>query len=430
MASVSDFVSEDNGLLSLSVSGFVPRSVFVPFNQDGCSLEPLVNVGETVCEGQTIASGKDSSVQATIPGVIESISSVQFPDGKQGKAVKINLGGSFSFLGKRKSHVDWSSYTPEMILAALAEKGVVNTFDRCISLAEQIKGLHPKSARILAVRLFDDDPSRITEKFIARQHWQEVAEGVAIIARAMKASGVVFCHDGTQELEPVKKAESIFPMPHEFCGVHVEKYPAGFSHEIAAAVKRMSVQEPFGRIGNRDLYIDAMAALAAYNAVVFSVPLMERYVHVTGDCLNAISIMKVKIGTTLGDLAMQCGGFKRPVAKIIVNGLVTGFSVSSLSIPVTKMVKSVAFLPAKKVSRQYSEPCIRCGDCRKICPVGLYPDMLYRSFLHGKDGTELEKQYTATGILCTGCGLCDAVCPSRLPLNEIISLLKGCSDEK
>ncbi|MBQ7159301.1 MAG: 4Fe-4S dicluster domain-containing protein [Treponema sp.] len=430
MASVSDFVSEDTGLISHAVSGFVPRSVLVPFKQDECSLQPLVQVGESVREGQTIAQGKTSSVQATIPGVVEAISIVQYPDGKQGKAAKINLGGSFSFLGKRKARIDWKTFTPSTILTLLTEKGVVNTFDHCVSLAGQIHNLHTKSARILAVRLFDDDPSRVTEKFIAEHYWREVAEGISIVAKAMDASGVVFCYDSEKKLEPIPQADSLFPMPQLSCSVNVEKYPAGFSHEIAAAVKKVSESAPFNKIGNRDLYIDSMTALAVYNAIVCSVPLMERYVHVTGDCLNAISIMKVKIGTTLGDLAKQCGGFKRPVAKIVINGLVTGFSVSSLSIPVTKMVKSVAFLPAKKACRQYTEQCIRCGDCRKICPVGLYPDMLYRSFLHGKNGTELEKQYAATSILCTGCGLCDAVCPSRLPLNETAVLLKGRNDEE
>ena len=430
MASVSDFVSEDKGAFSVAVNGFVPRTAFVPFNQEDSSTEVLVHAGDRVEEGQTIAKGKNSSVQATIPGTVESIAVVQFPDGKQGKAAKINLGGTFSFIGKKHEKVKWQAFDASAILLVMAEKGVVNTFEGCVSLPEQIKKLHPKSARLLAVRLFDDDPSRVTERFIAERYWDEILEGSAIIAKAMDANGVVFVHDAKMSLAFTDASENLFSAKKAMCSVSVEKYPAGFAHEIASVVKKMNAGHPFAEIGNRDLYIDAVTALAAYDALVLSVPLMERYVHVTGDCLNAGAIMKVKIGTTMGDLARQCGWFKRPPAKIIVNGIVTGFSISSLDIPVTKLVKSVAFLPAKKAVRQYDEQCIGCGDCRRICPVGLYPDMLFRSFQHGREGTELEKQYAATSILCTNCALCNAVCPSRLPLSETAMLLKGSDDEK
>ncbi len=430
MASVSDFVSEDKGAFSVAVNGFVPRRAFVPFNQEDSSTEVLVKAGDRVQEGQTIAKGKNSSVQATIPGIVESIEVVQFPNGRQGKAAKINLGGTFSFIGKKHGKVNWQGFDASTILMVMAEKGVVNTFEGCESLSEQIKKLHSKSARILAVRLFDDDPSRVTERFLAERYWNEVVEGAAIIAKAMKANGLVFVHDAKMAVAFSDADDSLFTVPKAVCAVSIEKYPAGFAHEIASAVKKMHAGAPFSEIGNRDLYVDAMTALAAYDAVALSVPLMERYVHVTGDCLNAGAIMKVKIGTTMGDLAKQCGWFKRQPAKIVVNGIVTGFSVSSLSIPVTKLVKSVAFLPAKKALRQYDEQCIGCGDCRKICPVGLYPDMLFRSFQHERNGTELEKQYAATSLLCTNCALCNAVCPSRLPLSETAMLLKGIEDEE
>lgn len=432
MASVSDFISEDSGAFSLSVNGFVPRSALVPFSQEkNDRMEILVKAGDTVREGQTIAQGGFSSVQATIPGTVEAISVVQFPNGKQGKAAKIRLGGSFSYSGKRHQKIDWNTYDANAMQVFLADRGVVNTFSACTSLCEEIKKLHPKSARVLVVRLFDDDPSRVTETFVAERRSDAVTEGAAIIAKAMHANGVVFVRRGEKKEEHAQKKDTpLFTVPVYEVMNDAETYPAGTQHELIAAVRKQLKEKPFSDLGNRDLFIDVQTALAAYNAVALSTPLMETYVHVTGDCLNAGAIMKVKIGTTLGDLAMQCGGFKRTVAKIVVNGIATGFSVSSLDVPVTKMVKSVAFLPARKAKRQYDEACVRCGACRNICPVALYPDMLYRSFLHGNDATELEKNYAATSVLCTNCTLCNAVCPSRLPLSQTTALIKGMLHEK
>lgn len=431
MASVSDFLSEDSGAFSLSVNAFMPRVAVVPFGYDrGERMEILVREGDAVQEGQTIAQGRSCSVQATIPGTVRAVSVVQLPDGKLGTAAKIALGGSFSYSGKRPWKIDWTAYDASMLRLFFAERGVVGTFSRCMSLSAQIKQLHLQSARILVVRLFDDDPSRVTETFIAAHHAAEVVEGAAIIAKAMRANGVVFVRsaDG-KNVAARRRDDALFVVPAYDIACNTARYPAGTRHELAAAVRKQLLEQPFSGIGNRDLFIDVQTALAAYRAVALSTPLLETYVHVTGDCLNAGAIMNVKIGTTLGELAAQCGGFKHPVANIVINGIVTGFSVSSLDVPVTAMVKSVAFLPPRKAKRQHDEPCVRCGGCRNVCPVALYPDMFYRSFMHGADATELERRYAETSVLCTGCSLCNAVCPSRLPLSQIAALTKDSYDE-
>ena len=425
MASVSDFISEDTGAFSCTVSAFLPRAAIVPFDcEPNGRSDVLVRAGDIVREGQTIAQSTYSSVQATIPGTVEAVSAVQLPDGTLGQAATINLGGAFSFTGKPRRRIDWNFCEIGMIQRLLAEHGVVNTFAGCEPLCAQILNLHPRSARVLAVRLFDDDPSRVTEAFIAQHHATEVCEGAAIVAKAMGARGVVFAY-GASGHGATWHGDASFAVPVCEVVCDTTRYPAGTRHDIVAAVKRQCKDEPFSAIGNRDVYIDAPTALAAYRAVALSTPLMETYVHVTGGCLNAAAMMRVRIGTTLGDLAAQCGGFKRPVAGIVVNGITTGFSVSSLAVPVSKMVKSVAFLPARKARRQHDEECVRCGSCRKVCPVGLYPDMFRRSFLHGADATELEKRFAETSVLCTDCALCNAVCPARLPLSQIAALLKG-----
>ena len=95
-----------------------------------------------------------------------------------------------------------------------------------------------------------------------------------------------------------------------------------------------------------------------------------------------------------------------------------------MDIPVSKDVKSVSFIPQAKVPDQQIEDCSRCGNCIDICPVGLYPESLYRSYTtQNKDDDHLNI-ITQTAILCTECALCNSVCPSRIPLSQIIKSLK------
>jgi electron transport complex protein RnfC len=58
------------------------------------------------------------------------------------------------------------------------------------------------------------------------------------------------------------------------------------------------------------------------------------------------------------------------------------------------------------------QPCIRCGDCATVCPVGLHPQRL---LLQLRDGHVLAMR-DDRALDCTECGRCEAACPSRIPL--------------
>ena len=57
-------------------------------------------------------------------------------------------------------------------------------------------------------------------------------------------------------------------------------------------------------------------------------------------------------------------------------------------------------------------PCVACSGCARVCPVGILPQLAYKSALAG----EIEEAL-AHGLLdCVECGLCTYVCPSKIEL--------------
>ena len=112
-----------------------------------------------------------------------------------------------------------------------------------------------------------------------------------------------------------------------------------------------------------------------------------------------------------------------------MNGIVSGVCVGSLDVPVSKFVKSVEFIPSAEVCFQSVENCVRCGQCRKICPVNLWPGNIYRVFRNVEDDDihdfDDSKTVIESARLCIECGLCNSVCPSRLPLKQMIALAKS-----
>ncbi len=428
MVSVTSFASKDSGQFSRSIYAFIPKEAVIPVLQDDTKqseVEILVKAGDTVSEGQVIARTSESVVHASIPGVVQKIADCEYPNGMQGKACVIALHGAFETTGKKLPKQDWKKQTPEAVCKNLFECGVMNTFNGCVSLSAQIAQKKTDAARLLVVRLFDADPSCAIERYLVEHEAEKIKEGIAVIAQALEASGIVLVLSKKDEKGAAPfSLESFSEKPVTAVFVDTTKFPVGTERDIALTVRRQKKEAPWAQICSHDVYIDGETAICACEAVVYGKPCIERYVHVTGSCLNSAAVFRVKIGTKLASLAVQCGGFKKQPACIIVNGLFSGNAVDSLAIPVTKLVSCVQFQSKAHVKLCDDESCIRCGACHQVCPVDLFPERLYRAFVHGDFAATREKAAVVTARLCTECGLCNAVCPARLPLSQVMPLLR------
>ena len=434
MPIVSNFNITEKWQFKCASRAFLPQLAVVPFMQeDSCHCRPLVKVGDKVSEGQIIATplsiiknSYSANIHAPLPGVVKEIRSVSLPDGKRSDAAVIAVGGSFSFLGKKNFPAEWSLFSPESLQSMIAEKGIISTFEKPCSLASEISRVKSSSKRFVVLRLFDEDPSRQTDSFVSNRYPAQVAEGCSIIASALQAEGIIRVaskKDGSPITTEIK-SRFFENIEHATVSADTSQYPCGFKRDIVRLVKKNSknIAPVFESLSHKDLFIDPETAFAVYEAVVCGIPMTSCFVHVTGDCLRVSGVLRVSIGTSMGFLASQCGGFLHNVSKVVVNGLYTGTAAPGFDVPVTKIVKSVTFLPVFELVDPHYASCVRCGECRKVCPEHLYPDLLH-SRLKGMDKV-VKKELLETALLCSGCSLCNSVCPSRLPLSQSIAVLK------
>lgn len=426
MVKAYNFKSVDEGRFELPANAFLPSHAIVPVEEDGKGeSEILIGEGDFVKEGQVIAKTRSNYIHAPISGTVEKIADGIFSSGEKGLCAKIALGGELVFTGKRQDKNPWSNYERETLVYRMKEGGILNTFSKKLPLYSQIKSTRKNEDLILFVRLFDDDPAVLVEKFVSEKYTDKVAEGAMILAKATGAVAVVFAKARNSK---IKIDASLFENESKIYQVEIDtkKYPCGTKHNLVLAAKKNLDDEIFKKAGKNDFFIDSLTALHIYNAIVLGKPEIDTFVHVTGDCLMSAAIMNVKIGTSLRNIVKMCGGFKRNLSKIVINGTMKGLSVENLDVPVTKSIKSIEFVPTGKIKNSYSEICIRCGNCRKVCPAELWPGNLYRIMhISGRENGLLDSEsITETSLLCLECGLCNSVCPSRLPLEQTISVLK------
>ncbi|MBA3070883.1 MAG: RnfABCDGE type electron transport complex subunit C, partial [Nitrospirae bacterium] len=199
--------------------------------------------------------------------------------------------------------------------------------------------------------------------------------------------------------------------------------PQGAEKMLIKAITGRKVPPPPGLPMDVGVVVQNVGtALAVYEAARYGKPLIERVVAVTGEGISNPSNLMVKIGALVSDIIKECGGFRGDAGKVISGGPMMGFALPSLDVPVTKGTSGILVIPEEGVIHAYKfGPCIRCGRCIDICPMGLMPSMM--SILSEKGHYEDAKEYNLFD--CFECGSCAFVCPSKRPIVQFIRLAKS-----
>jgi Na+-translocating ferredoxin:NAD+ oxidoreductase subunit C len=190
------------------------------------------------------------------------------------------------------------------------------------------------------------------------------------------------------------------------------KYPMGSEFQLIEALTGTRRGENCG------VFTDTVAtAFATAEAVLAGKPAIERVVTVAGDGVRETRNLKVRIGTSIGNLIAWCGGFTAGRIRLIHGGPMTGQAIHSDRIPVTKKTTGILAFAVTDLSAVSEGSCISCGRCLDCCPMRLYPRQIELWILRGD-----HQRAAAAGLdACILCGSCGYVCPSKRKLTSRIA---------
>ena len=156
----------------------------------------------------------------------------------------------------------------------------------------------------------------------------------------------------------------------------------------------------------------------AYNAVVSSKAVTEKYITVTGAVKSPVTV-KVPIGITYKEVIELAGGATIPEFEIVAGGPMTGPIVSEYDV-VTKTTNALIVLPPnhyvinkkkEKVTvsvNRVMSACCQCNYCTDLCPRNLLgspinPAKLMRAFA---TKNALDTEPFLNSNFCSACNLC------------------------
>ena len=393
----------------------------------GGRLNPLVSVGDSVREGMLVGRGEEgvsANAHATVPGRVVRHAEWVDGEGRPCDGLLIRMEGSFDRLGTKEEnhlpefHPDLISY--QELVGVLDDCGVVEMEGSGRPLSEMLSGFrHASGQRTLVVRCVFDDPWLVADCVLCRERLGAVVEGGFMMAGACGGVGRVVFAVSVKEREIGEKmlaeaAKYGIPSSVVLTG---GRYPQRNGREMELVLRdyERKTKADLGTF----LVLGPATLAAAYDAVKYRRPVLERYVAVGGSAVRTPRVMRVRIGKRIGELFDECGGFVGDPCRVVTGSPFFGEKVRYLDEPITKTCYALVAMLETQVGNYPVRDCISCGECRKVCPVGLDPEEMYKRIKVSYPDWDKSRGHPGFRE-CHGCGCCEVVCPSHLPLPEVI----------
>lgn len=402
------------------ITAKLPERLYIPIGQhQGDAGELLISPGQEVLRGQPLTASDDdftvpahASTSGTVTGLVDWPAS--WPPGSSRRCIELVSDGQDHGIAAAPLS-DWQSLDPRQIIDHLHSMGLVGLGGAMFPTAAKLRG-DWQSIDTLILNGAECEPWISCDEMLMRTRPDAIIEGALVLARACGARRVlVAIEDQMGAVEDALKRSRRQHDPDQ-C-IRIVKvpaiYPEGGERQLIQVLTGLEVPHD-GLPQDLGLVCHNVAtAAAARDAVVAGHPLTERIVTVSGPGVNNPCNFIARIGTRIGELVEQAGGYTNSIARLILGGPMSGIALTDDDISITKGSNCILALESGQVERVYpTMPCINCGECVHVCPASLLPQLLFKAVAADHDDQAAELNL----FDCIECGCCAQVCPSHIPL--------------
>ena len=398
----------------------LPRRLVVPLQQHiGQIAEALVQAGEQVLKGQLIARAGDyvsANIHAPSSGSVVEVGEqpIAHPSGLSAPCIVIDTDGEERWAELPEPLSDWRDRAPDELRERLRWGGIVGLGGAVFPTSVKTNTAAHK-VDTLIINAAECEPYISCDDLLMREQPGDVLDGVQILQHIVAARQVLI---GIEDNKPEAIAALREEMAQRGCHdiqlrVVPTKYPSGGEKQLIRLLTGSEVPSQGLPLDIGIVCQNVATSAAVADVVLRGIPLISRIVTLTGASIARPGNHRALIGTPVADLVAQAGGYREDVSRLIMGGPMMGFALHSDQVPLTK--GGNCFIATNDVEMPPpapAQPCIRCGECVKVCPAQLLPQQLYW-YARARD---LDKTQDHHLFDCIECGCCAHVCPSNIPL--------------
>jgi Na(+)-translocating NADH:ubiquinone oxidoreductase A subunit len=433
----------------------IPRSVTIPLRQGfGNEVVPLVEPGQKVAAGQII--GRDdksvsSPVHSSVNGTVVRIEKIDYLSRKT-RAIFIESDGTPDWQRLEGHSSRWDNLPPTRIDELIYLSGASSNGRAGIPTRFNSSVIAPEEVENVIVQGIDSEVHNLSlDVLLKGERLLQFIEGLKILKKVMARARFHLALSRSQKSLLDEVSQSLLADNSiSFCTI-APKYPVYYDEVLTPLL--LGGRFPYGysaaNIGV--VVLDIQAVLHVYEAVVEGKPLIERMVALCGPGFRERPHVKLRVGSSL-EHVIEGKVSDDKEARFVINSLLTGESLSDLSLPIGQTFTTVIALleenereflsfmrPGfrkdsysrtclsilfKKDSKMFQKscgtnihgeqrPCIFCTFCEEVCPVGIIPHVLF----HHVEKNIIDETLLRYKIFtCVECNLCSYVCPSKIPV--------------
>jgi Na+-translocating ferredoxin:NAD+ oxidoreductase RnfC subunit len=284
------------------------------------------------------------------------------------------------------------------------------------------------------------EPLLMSDPHIMEKETDGILRGLLLVMESTGSRKGTICLKGKHEnaMAAVKAAVRREPFRKIDVFELGDFYPAGDEQVLVYEVMGRVVPE-----GGIPLQVGAVVSnveslLNISRAVEGGNPVIERYLTVAGEVKDPC-VMKVPIGTSIGEVINFAGGATVQDFKVVIGGPMMGQVTADLATPVSKITSGVIVLPEAHnvIAGKINAPdrirhitktvCCQCSRCTDLCPRHLLGHSLEPHKIMRQLGgsTSFSSGLMEDALICSECGICEKyACPMMISPREVNAQIK------
>jgi len=399
------------------VEDFSPKFVYIHLLQQNSPLKRVVEVGDLIKVGQTVALREGFGampIHASVSGKVTAVKKVWHSSGKMVDAIEIENDGLNTLDDAITPEKNVNDLTREELVAKMQNAGLSGLGGA--GFPTYVKYSSKSVIDTIIVNAVECEPYLTCDFTLFNAHPEKLLRGLSYAIKAADAkNGVItfknYNHEYEDLLKPLLKNYpniSLYPVD--------DVYPAGWEKYLVEQV----LNKTYSRLpADAGAIVDNLSTVITFCDIVEkNIPLIARAITITGEGVNEPKNYYVPIGTKVADLIALSGGYKEGInpaeTLYIAGGPMTGRAILIDDLIVNDTLGAVIIKPLPE--KKDHPDCLGCGKCSDVCPVFLTPTEIQRAF----EMNDLKAMQELNAGRCIACGLCSHICPSHIEITDYV----------